>query len=101
MAEESIVKEEESTGEMERPKPGRLWIKNSRGQASATLTFMTVAFIIVSLSYIASMFTQIGPLTMRAFDAGACAAFFIPLLALYGGRKYTDAKYRNSDTPGS
>ena len=77
----------------EAPKPSWVWIKNSKGQPSATLTFVTTAFLIVAASYIASMFVQIGPVQLRAFDPGACSAFFIPLLTLYGARRYTDKKF--------
>jgi len=32
-------------------------------------------------------------LTPRPFDTGACSAYFIPLLTLYFGRRWTDAKF--------
>ena len=93
MPEQEEIKEEAQEDTVETPKLSPLWIKNSKGQPSATLTFVTTSFIIVALSYIASMFVQIGPVQFRAFDAGACSAFFIPLLTLYGARRYTEKKF--------
>ena len=75
------------------PKPSWFWMKNSAGQPSVSVTFVTVAFVVTTLSYVASMFEQIGPLQVRQFDVGACGAYFIPLLTLYFGRRWTDAKF--------
>lgn len=77
---------------LERVKPSWFWIKNSRGEASATITFMTIAFCVTTLSYVASIFESIGPMTFRSFDAAACSAYFVPLLTLYFGRRWTEAK---------
>jgi hypothetical protein len=96
MPEQEDIKQEEkivSEDMTETPTPGWMWIKNSKGQPSATLTFVTTSFFIVAMSYIASMFVSIGPIQLRAFDAGACSAFFIPLLGLYGARRYTEKKF--------
>jgi hypothetical protein len=81
------------TTEPEVPKASWFWMKNSAGNASASITFVAVAFVIVALSYIASMFVKIGPVELRAFDPGACSAFLIPLIGLYGTRRFTEAKF--------
>ena len=69
-----------------------MWIKDTRGHESVSVTFVTVAFWITVLAYVASIFQSIGPLTFRPFDSTACLTFLGPLLALYFGRKMTDAK---------
>lgn len=78
--------------EIEKLKPSWFWIKNSKGEASVSVTLLVVAFIVTTASYATSMFESIGPLTPRPFDSGACSAYFIPLLTLYFGRRWTEAK---------
>ena len=70
-----------------------LWVKNSDGNTSVTTTFALIAFLVTTLAYVLAIFETIGPLTIRPFDASACAAFFVPLLTLYGTRRYTEAKF--------
>lgn len=77
---------------LEKVKPSWFWIKNSKGEASATITFTTIAFFVTTLAYVASIFESIGPVSFRSFDAAACSAYFIPLLTLYFGRRWTEAK---------
>lgn len=81
----------------ETPSPSWFWVKNSKGEASASVTFLTIAFVVTTFAYVAAVFEKIGPLVVRPFDAGACGAYFIPLLTLYFGRRWTDAKF--SDGP--
>lgn len=69
------------------------WIKDSRGFGSVTVTFVTVAFWVTTIAYIASAIEKIGPFVVRPFDVAACSTYFIPLLTLYFGRKATEAKY--------
>lgn len=69
------------------------WIKDARGFGSVTVTMVFVAFWVTTLSYAASIFSKIGPITIRPFDVGATSTYFIPLLTLYFGRKFTDAKF--------
>jgi hypothetical protein len=85
--EEPVVKEV-----LETPAKSRWWIKNSEGNPSASLTFATVAFWVTTFAYIASIVTKVGPVEFRQFDVGACAAFMSPILALYFGRRFTEAK---------
>jgi hypothetical protein len=85
--------EKELPVKVETPKASWFWIKNSSGEASLSVTFLTIAFVVTTFNYIASMFESIGPLQVRSFDAGACSAYFIPLLTLYFGRRWTDAKF--------
>lgn len=67
------------------------WIRGSDGKGSVTTTFVTVAFWVTTLAYVASMFESAWGIQFRAFDVGACAAYFIPLLTLYFGRRWTEA----------
>ena len=74
-------------------KPTWYWIRDSKGYGSVTVTFVTVAFWVTTFSYLLSIVEKIGPLQIRAFDSSACAAYFIPILTLYFGRKATEAKF--------
>lgn len=80
-----------------RVKPAWFWIKDTKGYGSVTVTFATVAFWVTALAYVASIFESIGPVTFRAFDSGACAAFLIPILTMYVGRKWTEAKFKTNE----
>jgi hypothetical protein len=77
---------------LEQAKSSWFWIKNSKGDASATITFTTIAFVVTTFAYLASIFESIGPVTFRPFDAAACSAYFVPILTLYFGRRWTEAK---------
>lgn len=70
-----------------------LWIKDSKGYGSVTVTFVTIAFFVTTMAYLLSIVEKIGPVSIRPFDVGACSAYFIPILTLYFGRKWTDAKH--------
>lgn len=86
------MSEEETKTDVSEVKPSVWWIKNSRGYGSVTLTFVTIAFWVTTLAYVLSIVEKIGPLTIRPFDTGACAAYLIPILTLYFGRKWTESK---------
>lgn len=73
-----------------------LWIKNSKGEASVSVTFLTIAFFVTTVLYILSAFVKIGPIELRAFDSAACSVYFIPLASLYFGRRYTESKFNDS-----
>lgn len=109
MAEEEEVKEttteveaegpEKKTAKKELPPPvpgevkdSWLWIKDTRGYGSVTVTFLTIAFFVTTVAYVFSIVEKIGPVAIRPFDVAACSAYFIPILTLYFGRKWTDAK---------
>lgn len=69
------------------------WIKDTKGYGSVTVTFLTIAFVVTTLAYILSIVESIGAVHFRPFDVGATSAYFIPLLTLYFGRKFTEAKF--------
>lgn len=70
-----------------------MWIRDSKGYGSVTVTFVTVAFWVTTLAYVLSMFERIGPVAIRPFDVAACSSYYIPILTLYFGRKFTEAKF--------
>lgn len=76
-----------------------LWIRDSKGHGSVTVTFVTVAFFVTTLAYVLSIVSKIGPLEIRPFDVSACSSYFIPLLTLYFGRKWTEAKHGPGSSP--
>ena len=92
---EQTEEEKVAISEIEKVKPSWFWIKNSKGEASVSVTFLTVAFIVTTAAYVGSMFEHIGPVALRPFDVGACSTYFIPLLTLYFSRKFTDAKFNS------
>jgi hypothetical protein len=69
-----------------------MWIKNTSGQKSASLTFVAVAFSIVTLWLLLSIFSKIGHIEIREFDSSSAMSYLTPLLALYFGRRWTDGK---------
>jgi hypothetical protein len=80
----------------EKVKDTWFWIRDSTGHGSVTVTFVTVAFWVTTLAYILSMVESIGPVPIRPFDVAACSTYFIPILTLYFGRKFTEAKFPHS-----
>lgn len=69
-----------------------MWLKNTSGQKSASLTFASVGFTVVTLWLLVSIVSKIGHIEIRQFDAGTAMGYLTPLLALYFGRRWTDDK---------
>lgn len=67
------------------------FLKDTKGEKSLTTTLVIVSFFLTSMAYVLSIVEHIGPVAIRPFDIGACGVFFGPILALYFGRKHTDA----------
>jgi len=76
-------------------KPAWYWIKDTKGYGSVTVTMVFVAFWVTTLAYIASIVEKVGGVSIRSFDVGACSAYFIPILTLYFGRKWTDSNAKS------
>lgn len=74
------------------------WIRGSNGEKSVTLTFASAAFLITSGAYLSSIFQSIGPVTFKQFDVAACSSYFGTIMALYFGRRWTEAKYQTGST---
>ena len=83
------------------PTPAKsiIWLKDTAGYPSVSVTFVTVAFWATTLWFIMSIFAKIWNIEIRPFDPGAATAYLSPLLALYFGRRWTDAKSGNPNTP--
>lgn len=77
----------------------RFWIRNTDGKPSISATFATVAFVAATGAYVAAIFEKIGSFTVRPFDSSACTSYLIPILGLYFGRRFTDAKLSASPQP--
>lgn len=81
------------------PKASWMWLKDTKGYPSVTVTFVTVAFWVTTFAFLASVFGKIGPVEFKEFNETAVGVYLTPLLSLYFGRKWTEAKFNT--TPGS
>jgi hypothetical protein len=81
-------------------KPAWYWVKDTKGYGSVTVTMVFVSFWITTLAYVFSIFEKIGPLQIRPFDVAACSSYFLPILTLYFGRKFTDSKFNTYTSKG-
>jgi hypothetical protein len=84
------------------PKTSWFWMKNTSGKPDAALTLMVMSFLLVTSAYVASV---VGTLSVggvmfsfSAFDVTYATAITVPLMGLYFGRRWTDAK-ANANTP--
>lgn len=73
------------------------WVRDTQGHGSVTVTLVAVSFVVTTIAYILSVFEKIGPFVVRPFDVAASGSYFGIILALYGGRKWTEAKYTNGN----
>ena len=76
----------------EKAKTSWWWMNNSEGKPSMSATFATIAFLAATGAYIAAIFEKVGTVSIRPFDSAACSTYLIPILGLYFGRRFTDAK---------
>ena len=77
----------------------KIWLKDSSGYPSISVTMLAISFWATTLAYIVSMFARIGPVEFKSFDAGACGAYFGLILGTYVARRATEAKWGNPNTP--
>jgi hypothetical protein len=75
------------------PKSSFIWLKDSSGFPSVSVTLVAVSFYVTTLSYVLSCVHSIGSFEFRQFDVAACGAYFIPILTMYVSRRFTDAKF--------
>lgn len=68
------------------------WLSDTRGQKSITATLVFVSFWVTTLAFLSSTVEKAAGFEFRSFDVAACSAYFVPILTLYFGRKWTDAK---------
>jgi hypothetical protein len=76
-----------------------LWLKNTSGQPSASLTFATIGFFVVTLWLLVSIVAKLGHMEIRPFSGSEAMAYLTPLLALYFGRRWTDGKSTLDNDP--
>jgi len=69
-----------------------IWLRDERGNKSASLTLSIVAFSVVTLWLLLSIFGSIGPMKVTPFSASDAMAFLVPVLSLYGWRRHTKSK---------
>lgn len=68
------------------------WMRGDKGVASVSATLVFVSFLVTTVAYLFSTVEGIGDIKFREFDVAACSAYFVPILTLYFGRKWTDVK---------
>lgn len=83
------------------PASSSVWMKDSSGFPSVTITFLFVSFWVTTIAYVLSIFQKIGPLEIRSFDVGACSSYFGIIVGGYIARRYTDARWGNPNVPTS
>ena len=66
------------------------WLKNTDGKPSSSFSMMIVAFSIVSLWLLLSIFTKVGHFEIRPFSGTEAMAYLSPCFMLYYGRKGQD-----------
>ena len=77
----------------------RIWMKDTTGYPSVTITFLFVSFWITTIAYVLSIVSKIGSFEIRPFDVGACGAYFGIIFSAYIARRYTDARWGNPNVP--
>ncbi len=81
----------EENNKIETPKKSWFWIKNSDGRASATLTFLSIAFVVTTLVFVLGHIGQISfgefSISFNQFDATAASVYYLPLMMLYFKRR--------------
>jgi len=66
-----------------------MWLKNTNGQESASLTLVIIAFTIVMFWMTLSIFVNPFGIEVVPFNAADAMLVLSPLLATYFGRRYT------------
>ncbi len=70
-----------------------MWVKNTAGQPSASLTLSLVAFVLTAVWFLLSFLNiRILGWSPRVFEETAALAFLLPCLSLYFGRRASDLK---------
>ena len=87
------MSDEKNLSDVEKPKAGWMWMRDTAGYPSVSVTFAAVSFWVTTLAFVLSLVEGIGPIKFRTFDVAACSAYLVPFVSLYFGRRWTDAKY--------
>lgn len=71
-----------------------IWVKDTRGYGSVTVTLLLISFWVTTIAYVLSMFEgEIYGFKLKHFDVAAATSYFGACLATYTARKWTSAKY--------
>lgn len=78
--------------QIETPKRSWIWMKNSSGESSASITFLFIAFWVTTFIFIIGHIGEINVsdkvnLTFNGFDSTAAAVYYVPLMMLYFKRR--------------
>jgi hypothetical protein len=73
------------------------WIRNTRSEKSASLTLVIVAFSVIMLHMLLSIFVSPLGIAITPFQAAESMLVLTPLLGLYWGRRNTDAKEKEAE----
>jgi hypothetical protein len=65
------------------------WLKNTKGEPSASLSMSVIAFLVVTLWLLAWLIATPLGAPIPIFDAATAMAYLSPILALYFGRRWT------------
>jgi hypothetical protein len=76
----------------------RIFIKNTEGEPSASLTMVMVSFLIVSSWLVLWIVASAFHIPIPPFDATSAMAYLTPQLGLYFGRRYTSKTDATSKT---
>lgn len=68
------------------------WIKNTKGEPSASLTLVMITFSVIIVHMTASIFVNPFGIVIAPFEAAEAMIILGPLLGLYWGRRNTDVK---------
>jgi len=74
-----------------------IWIKNTKDEKSASLTLVVVAFSVIMLHMVASIFVNPFGIAIAPFEAAEAMMVLAPLLGLYWGRRSTEVKEKEID----
>ncbi len=73
-----------------------IWIKNTDGKPSATLTMLWLSFLVCVFSALTATLQEVNvggfDIKFNEFDVGFSSTVFLGLAALYYGRRATDRK---------
>lgn len=79
-----------------------LWMKDTSGNKSATLTFAAGGFVIAAAKFLLSgtvLVLASRKIEFGAVDAASIAAILTPTLGAYVARRHTDTRYGDKDSP--
>lgn len=81
----------------------RIFLKNSDGKPSVSLTMVVISFNVVILWLVAWIFGSALGVAVPEFDVASATGLLMPILGLYFGRRWnsspSSSTYNNEDKP--